>query len=130
PVSACSSASRIKATRRSASRTTLPAPWAATSRRTRSDRSPLGLFRCAAQRRSSAKRIPRRSKPRSIQTAAQYVSLKTALVQDEGAGGAAPTRVAAHDVFDSRVERLELQADEVQRDVDRAFIVVGLELAR
>ena len=62
--------------------------------------------------------------------AAQHVRVEAPFAQDVGRGRTAPAVVADHDVRHRRVERLDLQADEVERHVERRLEVPVLEFAR
>src|SRR6202789_750918 len=59
----------------------------------------------------------------------QYVRFEAAFAQNVGGGGAAAAGIAAHHVLGVLVQRIELEADEVQRDIDRAVDTEVLKFA-
>src|SRR5690606_7219000 len=60
----------------------------------------------------------------------EHAGMKAALVQDVRAGRATPAAVAVDHVMSIAIERFELEPNEVERHVDRAFDMEGLVLAR
>src|ERR1700730_8469106 len=59
----------------------------------------------------------------------QYVRLEAAFAQDVCGGGAAAARVAAHHVLSVLIQGVELEADEIQRNINRAVDTEVLEFA-
>src|SRR5215475_12735540 len=78
----------------------------------------------ATSARARARRI------RGGEAALEHEGVEAAFAQDVGGGGASASGIAADDVLDVLVECVDLQADEVQRDVDRIVDAKVLELAR
>src|SRR5277367_5869079 len=59
----------------------------------------------------------------------QYVGLEAALAEDVCGGGAASAGVATHDVGNILRERVELETDEIQRNIERVVDAKVLKLA-
>src|SRR6202789_461995 len=59
----------------------------------------------------------------------QYVRFEAAFAQDVGGGGAAAAGVAAHHVLGVLVQRIELEARAIQRDIDCAVDTKVLKFA-